>query len=83
MRTTDEMHGNRFEKILKGKKVDSCRYLTQDEADDMGWFKRPLAIMFTDGTYLVLQSDDEGNDGGAAFLGGDTDDKRNPVIYTI
>ena len=37
MRTTDEMHGNRFEKILKGKKVDSCRYLTQEEADDMGW----------------------------------------------
>jgi hypothetical protein len=80
MRTTDEKHSNRFEKILKGKKVDSCRYLTREEADDFGWYKRPLCIIFTDSTYLVLQSDDEGNDGGAAFLGGDTDEQ---TIYTI
>ena len=49
MRTKDEEHSARFEKILKGKKIDSCRYMTREEAD----------------------------------LGGDTDDKRNPVIYTI
>ncbi|CAI8217664.1 MAG: Uncharacterised protein [Cryomorphaceae bacterium] len=80
MKTTDEKHSARFEKILKGKKVDSCRYMTRDEADDMGWYKRPLAIMFTDGTYLVLQSDDEGNDGGAGFIGGGKDEH---TIYTI
>ena len=95
MRTTDEKHGLKFEKILKGKKVDSCRYMTREEADAFGWYKRPLAIMFTDGTYLVLQSlgdlvhpyhpirivgDDEGNDGGAAFIGGGDDEH---TIYTI
>jgi hypothetical protein len=37
MRTTDEKHGLKFEKILKGKKVDSCRYMTREEADDFGW----------------------------------------------
>jgi hypothetical protein len=80
MRTTDEKHSNRFEKILKGKKVDSCRYLTRAEADDMGWYKRPLAIMFEDETYLVLQSDDEGNDGGSAYIGGGNEEH---IIYTI
>ncbi len=83
MRTKDEEHSARFEKILKGKKIDSCRYMTREEADDFGWYKRPLIMMFTDGTYLLLQSDDEGNDGGAAYVGGDEDEKRNQTIYTI
>jgi len=83
MRTKDEEHSARFEKILKGKKIDSCRYMTREEADDFGWYKRPLIMMFTDGTYLLLQSDDEGNDGGAAYVGGDADEKRNQTIYTI
>ena len=68
MKSEDQKHGYRFEKILKGKKVDSCRYMTKEEADDFGWYKRPLCIVFTDGTYLVLQSDDEGNDGGSVSV---------------
>ena len=83
MRTKDEEHSAKFEKILKGKKIDSCRYMTREEADEFGWYKRPLIMMFTDRTYLLLQSDDEGNDGGAAYVGGDTDEKRNQTIYTI
>ena len=46
----------------------------------MGWYKRPLAIMFEDETYLVLQSDDEGNDGGSAYIGGGNEEH---IIYTI
>ena len=84
MRTKDEEHSARFEKILKGKKIDSCRYMTREEADEFGWYKRPLIMMFTDGTYLLLQSDDEGNDGGAAYVGGDADEiGNNRTIYTI
>lgn len=80
MRTKDETHSAKFDKLLRGKKIDSCRYMTREEADAFGWYKRPLAIMFSDGTYLVLQSDDEGNDGGAAFIGGGKDEH---TIYTI
>ena len=80
MKSEDQKHGYRFEKILKGKKVDSCRYMTKEEADDFGWYKRPLCIIFTDETYLVLQSDDEGNDGGTGFIGGG---KEEHIIYTI
>lgn len=81
MRTTDEKHALRFERILRGKKIDSCRYLTREEADDIGWYKRPLAIMFSDGSYMVLQSDDEGNDGGAAFI--TENNGKQSTVYTI
>ena len=35
MRTTDEQHSAKMSKMLKGRKIDSCRYMTRQEADDM------------------------------------------------
>ena len=83
MKTRDEKHSDNFNKVLEGKKIDSCRYMTREEADDFGWYKRPLAIFFKDGSYLILQSDDEGNDGGAGYLGGLKGDEKEMTIYTI
>ena len=83
MKTRDEEHSRTFEKILKGKKIDSCRYMTREESDEFGWYKRPLIMVFTDGTYLILQTDDEGNDGGAAYIGGHKEESKNQTIYTI
>ena len=48
MRTKDETHSAKFDKLLRGKKIDSCRYMTREEADQFGWYKRPLIMMFTD-----------------------------------
>jgi|TARA_B100001094_G_C17739941_1_gene580710 hypothetical protein len=83
MRTTDERHSAKFNKMLKGRKIDSCRYVTRAEADDMGWYKRPLVIVFTDGSYLMLQCDDEGNDGGAALFEYPPKEDKYEIIYTI
>lgn len=83
MRTTDEKHSAKFEKLLKGKKIDSCRYVTREEADARGWFSRPLTIFFTDGSYMMLQSDDEGNDGGAALYEHAPDQDKYDIIYTL
>ena len=33
-----------------------------------GWYKNPLVLVLDDNTQIVLQSDDEGNDGGAALI---------------
>jgi hypothetical protein len=52
---------------LKGKTVAMVRYLSQKEAEAMGWYKRPIVIQFTDGTIVFPSMDDEGNDGGALF----------------
>ena len=33
MKTKDETHSAKFDKLLRGKKIDSCRYMTREEAD--------------------------------------------------
>jgi hypothetical protein len=33
----------------------------------MYWESRPLAIFFTDGSFIFPSMDDEGNDGGSLF----------------
>ena len=67
------------EKALNGKVIVGVRYLTDDEMEQFGWFKRPLAIFLQDGTYIIPSVDDEGNDGGALFTSLD----NLPVIPTI
>lgn len=54
-------------KPLVGKIVHSVRYMTDAEMESMGWYSKPLVIVFTDGTYVYSSADDEGNDGGALF----------------
>jgi hypothetical protein len=83
MRTTDEKHSAKFDKLLRGKKIDSCRYMTREEADNFGWFSRPLIMVFTDASYIILQSDDEGNDGGAAIYEHTPSEDKQTIIFTI
>lgn len=68
---TDQQHANNF-MFLVAKKISSVRYMTQDEADAFMWDKRPLVIRFTDGSFLVPQMDDEGNNGGAMYFQNDS-----------
>jgi hypothetical protein len=63
-------------KFLVGKTIKFVRYMTEEEADDMGWHSKPLVIFFTDGSHLFSSADDEGNDGGALF----TSDEDLPCI---
>jgi hypothetical protein len=55
------------------------RYLTQEEADDMGWDERTVAFQTQDGLWFFPSRDDEGNGGGALFT---SDEKQSclPVI---
>ena len=52
-------------KIFKGKVVSHIRYTDVDEADELGWSRSAPIIFFTDGTWIVASSDDEGNSSGA------------------
>lgn len=58
-------------KVLKGKTIVDVRYLTDEEMEMMGWFKRPICFFLNDGTSCILSCDDEGNDGGVLFYGKD------------
>ena len=53
-------------KILLGKKIVAIKWMGEEEADEgFGWYKRPVKLMLDDGTIIIPQRDDEGNDGGA------------------
>lgn len=72
----------KFESILKGKTIVRVRRLSKDEMLFMGWYKNPLVIMLDDETQIILQSDDEGNDGGAGFIY-NAETNVSETIYTI
>lgn len=66
--TKQEIQKLNTEKVqfLVGKTIKLVRYLDQSEAPE-DWWSRPVVIEFTDGSLLMPQSDDEGNDGGAMY----------------
>ena len=81
--TKDKAHNEKFQKLLIGKTISRCSYMTKKEAEDFGCYKRPLIIEFTDGSMLIPQMDDEGNDGGAVIYE-DVPGKDNyDIIYTL
>lgn len=76
---TDQQDALNFT-FLTGKTIATVRYMTEAECKKLMWHSRPLLIRFTDGSYIIPQSDDEGNDGGAMHYEGDT---GGVLIYTI
>jgi hypothetical protein len=69
----------RIKEILVGKKIVGIRNLNKDEMEMFGWYKNPMVIVLDDKSQIVLQADDEGNDGGAAFLHTPTEQH---IMYT-
>lgn len=68
MSETTEQYWTRYgNENLKGKVIESVRYLSEKEKDFMGWYNKCIVITFTDGTIIFPSMDDEGNDGGALF----------------
>lgn len=65
--------------FLVGKTIKSVRYMTDEEMEDMMWHSKPVIIDFTDGSWIIPQRDDEGNDGGALY----TSDETLSVIPVI
>ena len=55
---------NRFA-FLYGKKIVGVRYLTEEETEASGWYSAPIVIELSDGSALIPQSDDEGNESGS------------------
>ena len=58
---------NKFSHLIGLKNV-GVRYLTTEESEASGWYSSPIVIELSDGSALIPQSDDEGNDGGALWI---------------
>jgi len=56
---------------LIGKTVASIRTMSDTELEEMMWYQGEIGVVveFTDGTYLILSKDEEGNGAGFGFLG--------------
>ena len=65
--------------LLLNRKIVKVRYMNQSEADEMGWYSRPVAFLLDNGVWIFPSADDEGNNGGALF----TTDRNNSVLPVI
>ena len=79
MAKTDKQHALEFN-FLIGKTIKYIRYMTNKETDNFGFYKRPLIIYFDDHSFLIPQSDDEGNDGGAMYY---QNKQKEEIIYVL
>jgi hypothetical protein len=64
---------------LVGQKIVSVSFMSKDEAEEWGWYNRPIQLMLSDGHQLLISQDDEGNDGGSVF----TSYEDLPIIPTL
>lgn len=55
--------------LLVGRRIVAASYMTEAEANETGWYSRPVILQLDNGQYVVPQSDDEGNNGGALTVG--------------
>jgi hypothetical protein len=67
--------------LLINKKIIDVRYMTKEEANEMGWYKRPLVFVLDDKTLCLLSMDDEGNDGGSLFF--QNEENNNGILPTL
>lgn len=68
-------------RALVGRTIVDVRWMTDKEMQNFYWIKRPMVLECNDLTLIVFQSDDEGNDGGCAFVY-DCVSKKETICYT-
>ena len=68
------------EKQLLNKRIIKVEYMEQEECDTFGWFNRPITFFLDDGTRVIAQKDDEGNDGGVLTCLTKTTEEILPVL---
>ena len=81
--STEDRWTKSAKNVLLGKKIVKVQYMTETEAEDMGWGNRPIAFKLDDGTWVIAQMDDEGNDGGVLFYSHEDDDKYNDWVMPV
>ena len=65
----------RAEKLLLGRTIVKIEWMSTEETEETGWYKRPICLQLDDRSWIFPVMDDEGNDGGVLnyYRGGKTD----------
>ena len=53
------------EKLLLGRTIVKIEWMSSEETENTGWYKRPVCLQLDDKSWIFPVMDDEGNDGGA------------------
>ncbi len=77
-----EKHWNNVARtLLLNKKIVNVRYMTTEEAKNIGWDKRSVVFVLDDGSMCFISMDDEGNNGGSLFY--QNQDINSGVLPTL
>ena len=52
------------EDVLLGRRILKVEYMSSKECNEYMWYKRPITFILDNGTRVIAQMDDEGNEGG-------------------
>ena len=74
---------NRLSPELLGQRIVRMHYMSKKDAEELGWYKRPLMLMLENGTWIIPQQDDEGNDGGSLWLMNNTKELKETLAPVI
>ena len=66
--------------LLLNKKIVKVEYMHSEEAKDSMWHNRAVRLILEDGMNILPMADDEGNDGGALWLGDGKMEEVLPVL---
>ena len=80
MSNTTDFWNKKAQELLLNKKIIKVEYMDSKEAKYAMWDNRPVRIILEDGTNIFPMRDDEGNDGGALWLGNHDLDEVLPVL---
>ena len=74
---------NRLSPELLGQRIVKMHYMSKRDAEELGWYKRPLMLMLENGTWIIPQQDDEGNYCGALLLMNNTKELKETLAPVI
>ena len=68
------------EDVLLGRRILKVEYMSSKECNEYIWYKRPITFILDNGTRVIAQMDDEGNDGGVLTCLTDKTEEILPVL---
>jgi len=68
------------EDVLLGRRILKVEYMSSKECNEYMWYKRPITFILDNGTRVIAQMDDEGNDGGVLTCLTDKTEEILPVL---
>jgi len=68
------------EDVLLGRRILKVEYMSSKECNEYMWYKRPITFILDNGTRVIAQMDDEGNDGGVLACLTDKAEEILPVL---